>query len=172
MGWCVREYICVLDDMREDARAVCVCVCICHSPSHSISRPHILTDEYFTASEGEYDENGVLRPSLSHEKEVEVASTTKLHLEFDIDMVCVTWCKFASNSPLIETLTYLPFSLPSPSLLPPFSLPSPSLLPFSHPSSFSLCRSSLPLSLSSSFLPPSLSSSVFSSLSLPSLDQH
>ena len=26
MGWCVREYICVLDDMREDARAVCVCV--------------------------------------------------------------------------------------------------------------------------------------------------
>ena len=29
MGWCVREYICVLDDMREDARAVCVCVCVC-----------------------------------------------------------------------------------------------------------------------------------------------
>ena len=74
---------------------VCVCVCICHSPSHSISRPHILTDEYFTASEGEYDENGVLRPSLSHEEEVEVASTTKLHLEFDIDTVCVTWCKFS-----------------------------------------------------------------------------
>ena len=30
MGWCVREYICVLDDMREDARAVCVCVFAIH----------------------------------------------------------------------------------------------------------------------------------------------
>ena len=85
----------MLDGMREDATTVCVCVYICRSPSHNISHPHILTDEYFTASEGEYDENGVLRPSLSHEEEVEVASTTKLHLEFDIDTVCVTWCKFS-----------------------------------------------------------------------------
>ena len=82
----------MLDDVREDARAmcVCVCVCVCAVHLHIVSRPHILTDEYFTASEGEYDESGVLRPSLSHEKEVEVASTTKLHLEFDIDTVCVT----------------------------------------------------------------------------------
>ena len=37
MGWCVREYICVLDDMREDARAVCVCVCVFAIHLHIVS---------------------------------------------------------------------------------------------------------------------------------------
>ena len=55
--------------------------------------PLPLTVEYFTASEGEYDENGVIRPSLSHEapkkkEEEEVASTTKLQLQFAINEVC------------------------------------------------------------------------------------
>ena len=55
--------------------------------------PLPLTVEYFTASDGEYDENRVMRLSSSREpppkkEEEEVASTTKLQLQFEINEVC------------------------------------------------------------------------------------